>query len=78
MAQAIINRAKQGNISISNPDSFEAMSGYRLKATYSNQKIVIGNRRMMENNDIPITEGIDEKLSGIENEGKTAVPVALL
>ncbi|MBA3977077.1 MAG: heavy metal translocating P-type ATPase [Nitrosopumilus sp.] len=77
LAQAIINRAKQGNLSISNPDSFEAMSGYGLKAKYSNQKIMIGNRKMMENNDIPITESIDEKLSELENEGKTAVLVAI-
>ena len=77
MAQAIINRAKHGNISISNPDSFEAMSGHGLKAAYSNQKIMIGNRKMMENNDIPITESIDEKLSELENEGKTAVLVAI-
>jgi Cu+-exporting ATPase len=77
LALAIINRAKQGNISISNPDSFEAMSGYGLKATHSNQKIMIGNRKMMENNDIPITESIDEKLSRLENEGKTAVLIAI-
>ncbi len=77
LAQAVINRAKQDNIPISNPNSFEAMSGYGLKAAYSNQKIMIGNRKMMENNDMPITENIDEKLSALENEGKTAVLVAI-
>jgi Cu+-exporting ATPase len=77
LAQAIINRAKQDNIPISNPDSFEAMSGYGLKAAYSNQKIMIGNRKMMENNDIPVTESVDENLSELENEGKTAVLVAI-
>ncbi len=78
LARAVINRAKQGNISTTaNPDSFEAISGHGLKAIYSNHEIMIGNRKMMEDNRIPITEIVDEKLSVFEQEGKTAVLVAI-
>ncbi|MDP8907123.1 MAG: heavy metal translocating P-type ATPase [Thermoproteota archaeon] len=78
LAQAVINRAKQGNISTTaNPDSFEAFSGHGLKAICSNHEIMIGNRKMMEDNRIPITEIVDEKLSVFEQEGKTAVLVAI-
>ncbi len=38
---------------------------------------MIGNRKMMEDNRIPITETVDEKLSVFEQEGKTAVLVAV-
>ncbi len=78
LARAVINRAKQGNISTTaNLDSFEAISGHGLKAIYSNHEIMIGNRKMMEDNRIPITEIVDEKLSVFEQEGKTAVLVAI-
>ena len=77
LAQAVINRAKRGNISTANPDSFEAFSGHGLKAIYSNREIMIGNRKMMEDNRIQIPKIVDKKLSVFEQEGKTAVLVAV-
>lgn len=85
LAQAIINKAKENgipitspdSIPITSPDSFEAISGHGLKATYSNHTIMIGNRKMMEDNQIAVTESIDAKLSEFEKEGKTAVLVAI-
>ena len=77
LAQAVIRKAKENNIHFSNPESFEAMSGYGLKAVYSNHEIMIGNRKMMENNNIPVTENTNEKLFTFEKEGKTAVLVAI-
>jgi P-type Cu+ transporter len=77
LAQAIIRKAKENGIPITNPDSFEAISGYGLKATYSNHTIMIGNRKMMEDSKIAITERIDTKLAVFEKEGKTAILVAI-
>ena len=77
LAQAVIRKAKENNIPISNPDSFEAISGYGLKAVYSNHTIIIGNRKMMEDNKIPVIESIDDKLSIFEKEGKTAILVVI-
>lgn len=77
LAQAVIRKAKENGTPITNPDSFEAVSGYGLKATYSNHTIMIGNRKMMEDNKIAVTESIDVKLAIFEKEGKTAVLVAI-
>ena len=77
LAQAVIRKAKENGTPITNPDSFEAVSGYGLKATYSNHTIMIGNRKMMEDNQIAVTESMDTKLSVFEKEGKTAVLVAI-
>ena len=52
LAQAVIRKAKENGITVSNPQSFEALSGYGLKAVYSNHEIMIGNRKMMENNNM--------------------------
>ncbi|HEX6645543.1 MAG TPA: heavy metal translocating P-type ATPase [Nitrososphaeraceae archaeon] len=77
LAQAVISKAKENGTPITNPDSFEAVSGYGLKATYSNHTIMIGNRKMMDDNKIAVTESIDVKLAIFEKEGKTAVLVAI-
>ena len=77
LAQAVIRKAKENDIPVSNPDSFEAISGYGLEAVYSNHIIIIGNRKMMEDNKIPITESVDDKLSAFEKEGKTAILVVI-
>ena len=47
-----------------------------FKPVYSNHEIMIGNRKMMVDNNIPITENM-KKLSQLEKEGKTAVLVAI-
>ena len=77
LAQAVIRKAKENGTPITNPDSFEAVSGYGLKATYSNHTIMIGNRKMMEDIQIAVTESMDTKLSVFEKEGKTAILVSI-
>lgn len=77
LAQAVIRKAKENGTPITNPDSFEAVSGYGLKATYSNHIIMIGNRKMMEDNQIAVTESMETKLSVFEKEGKTAVLISI-
>jgi P-type Cu+ transporter len=77
LAQAVIRKAKENNIPIANPDSFEAISGHGLKAIYSNHTIIIGNRKMVEASGILLTKSIDEKLYVFEQEGKTAILVVI-
>lgn len=77
LAQAVIKKAKENGTPIANPDSFEAVSGHGLKATYSNHIIMIGNRKMMEDSQVAVTESVDAKLAIFEKEGKTAVLVAI-
>ena len=77
LAQAIIRKAKENGTPISNPDSFEAMSGHGLKAVYSNHIIMIGNRILMQNSNISVTKSVDEKLSALEKEGKATVLVSI-
>ena len=70
LAQAIIRKAKENGTPIITPDSFEAVSGYGLKATYSNHTIMIGNRKIMEDNHVAVIESVDTNLSEFEKEGK--------
>ncbi|MGD9532262.1 MAG: heavy metal translocating P-type ATPase [Candidatus Nitrosocosmicus sp.] len=77
LAQAILSKAKEEGVKVVPPESFETVAGYGLQATYSNQRIIIGNRKMMHENNIPIDVSIDSRLSQLEYEGKTAVIVSI-
>ncbi|MGI0043733.1 MAG: copper-translocating P-type ATPase, partial [Nitrososphaeraceae archaeon] len=77
LGQAVVNYAKEKGISITNPDSFEAVSGHGLKAKYADHTILIGNRKLMDENNIHLTSAIDSKLKDLENQGKTAVLIAI-
>jgi Cu+-exporting ATPase len=64
-------------ILVSNPDSFEAVSGHGLRARYADHTTFIGNRKLMDENHIHLTATVDSKLKDLENQGKTAVLVAI-
>ncbi len=77
LAQAIVRKAKENNIQVSNPEFFEAISGHGLKAVYSNHAIIIGNRKIVEDNKISINENTDNNLSLFEKQGKTAILICI-
>jgi len=77
LGQAIVNNAKEKGIIVSNPDSFESLSGHGLEARYLDHTILIGNRKLMNSNNIPINETADTTLNQLEFQGKTAILVAI-
>ena len=78
LGQAVVNNAKEKGIPvISNPASFEAVLGHGLKATYADHTILIGNRKLMNDNNIPGTETVDTTLTQLEIQGKTSTLVAI-
>jgi P-type Cu+ transporter len=77
LGQAIVNRAKEKGIMVPNPDSFEAISGHGLKARYADHIIIIGNRKLMLDYNIPLTDEINTTLSALETQGKTATLVVI-
>jgi Cu+-exporting ATPase len=77
LGQAIVRKAKEAGLPISNPESFEAVSGHGLRAVYAGHTILIGNRKMMYENGIKIDSRIDSILSSLEQEGKTATLVSI-
>jgi P-type Cu+ transporter len=77
LGQAVVNRAKEKGIIVSNPESFEAVSGHGLRATYADHTILIGNRKLMRDNNISVNDKINTTLSEFETQGKTATLVAI-
>jgi Cu+-exporting ATPase len=77
LGQAVVTHAKERGIVIANPDSFEAVSGHGLKAWYADHTILIGNRKLMREIDILVTETTESRLKELEMQGKTAVLIAI-
>src|SRR5918911_1223262 len=77
LGQAVVRKAKERGLLVSNPDSFEAVSGHGLRATYADHIILIGNRKLMHENAIEIGTSVDSILSRLEQEGKTATLVSI-
>ena len=77
LGQALVRKAKESGLPVSNPDSFEAMSGHGLRATYAGHTILIGNRKLMHENGIEFGIRVDSILSRLEEEGKTATLVSI-
>jgi Cu+-exporting ATPase len=77
LAQAVVKKAKEEGLAVPNPDSFEAIMGHGLKATYANHKILIGNRKLLEQNNIYVVEKIETMMQQLETDGKTVTLVSI-
>jgi Cu+-exporting ATPase len=76
LGQAVVRKGKENNV-IPNPESSEAISGQGLRAIYQNHLFLVGTRKLMTENGLPIPEEVETKLKELENAGKTAVLVAI-
>ena len=77
LGQAIVRKAKEEGLPVSNPESFEAVSGHGLRATHAGHTMLIGNRKLMQENGMAVNAKVDTALSKLEIEGKTATLVSI-
>src|ERR671919_753084 len=77
LGRAVVNKAKEIGIMVSNPESFKAVSGSGLRAIYADHTILIGNRKLMQEYNILVNADVNATLSSLENQGKTASLVAI-
>ena len=75
LGQAIVRKDRQDN-AIQIPEISQAISGQGLKAVYQGLVILVGTRKLMIENSVPIGENVESKLTELENLGKTAVLLA--
>lgn len=75
LGEAIIRAARMKSIDVPDADAFEAVPGHGVKVGYKGDSLLFGNRRLMEKNGIPISN-LEERLKGLEEQGKTAMLLA--
>ncbi|HLS07677.1 heavy metal translocating P-type ATPase [Lentibacillus sp.] len=76
LAEAIVAYATEQDIAVIDTESFEAIPGRGIKATVAGEQILVGTRKLMNENDVPI-DGADDAMAGYEDDGKTAMLVAV-
>lgn len=76
LAEAIVKGVQARNLEIPNPESFEAIPGYGIKAAVEGKEVLIGTRRLMETYQVEASHAY-ETMAQLEEDGKTAMLVAV-
>ena len=77
LAQAVVDRAREQNLALSEPADFEAIPGHGLKATVDGRTLLVGNRKLMRDSGIEL-DGLGERAASLEGAGRTVVYACLL
>jgi Cu+-exporting ATPase len=73
---AIVEKAKLENLKLKKLENFKAVSGKGITGEIDNKKVLVGNRKLMEENNIDFRDYYQEQ-EKYENEAKTAMFVAI-
>lgn len=76
LAEAIVEAAKLKHIGLKPVESFEALSGHGVRAVCGGNTVLLGNRKLMDENGID-TVSINETAERLSKKGQTAIFAAL-
>ena len=76
LAQAIVEGARDRGLDLTEPESFENVPGQGVRATVGGRQVLVGNRTLLDGESIDPTPAA-ETMERLENEGKTAMLVAI-
>lgn len=76
LAEAVVEASKEKNIELISIESFEAVSGHGVRALYQQKTVLLGNRKLMNDNGVNLGSLIEssEKLSKL---GQTVIFVSV-
>jgi Cu+-exporting ATPase len=75
LGEAIVKGAEERGISLNKAEKFRSIPGKGIEAYFEGKKILLGTRKLMEENGIPYQE-LEAKMREFEEKGKTAMLVA--
>ena len=76
LAEAITSHAQKAKVKFTDAESFEALPGRGVRCVAEGKKILLGNRRLMQEENVQIAP-LDEDLVKLESGGKTAMLLAV-
>ena len=76
LGQSIVKKGEEELLKLSIPTDFAAIPGKGLRAILEDKEILVGNRKLMGDNNISISEG-EKDLLRLEEEGKTAMLISI-
>lgn len=76
LAEAILKKAEEEALSLSKVEKFKAIAGHGVEGIVGEERIILGNRKLMERENINISFARINLLK-LEDEGKTVVMLAV-
>jgi Cu+-exporting ATPase len=70
LGEAIIKKAKDKNVAAKDPEGFEAVPGHGIRAMIGGKKVLLGNRKFMEEEGVDVG-GLGQDASVLSGQGKT-------
>ncbi|MGM0439097.1 MAG: heavy metal translocating P-type ATPase, partial [Patescibacteria group bacterium] len=75
LGRAITKKAKEENLKLRKITNFEALFGEGVVGKVDGQKVIVGRKNLLEENDFNLTEDLTNKKEELEEQGKTVVIV---
>ena len=75
IARGIVNFATENNMELLEVKNFKNIAGYGVSAEYKNVEFLIGNRKLMKENNVDISEAIEDD-EELEKDGNSILFVA--
>jgi P-type Cu+ transporter len=72
LAEAILKQAKTENVTLEAADNFEALPGRGIQCTVKGKKVLLGNRKLMQEQNVS-TDAVETEVAALEVEGKTVM-----
>ncbi|MGE5533608.1 MAG: heavy metal translocating P-type ATPase [Bacillota bacterium] len=76
LAEAILAKAQTINMPLLSVGDFEALPGRGVQCTVGGRKVLLGNRKLMQENNVPTVE-LEADLLALESQGKTVMILAV-
>ncbi|MCC0634331.1 copper-translocating P-type ATPase [Clostridioides sp. ZZV15-6388] len=76
LGEAIVRYGEDKNIQIEKVDNFKAIPGAGIQVTINNENILLGNRKLMNDNNINLKD-LEEKSNILASQGKTPMYIAV-
>ena len=76
LAKAVLKRANALGIEVADPTEFRVIPGHGVVAKHNSHEIIVGNRRLLEDNGIKIDKATKDYLRALEEDGKTVLLIA--
>ena len=76
LGEAIVRAAQADGLSLSDPAGFEAIAGHGIAAEVDGRKLLLGNHRLMEREQVALN-GLGETVTDLQNQAKTAMWLAV-
>jgi P-type Cu+ transporter len=76
LAEAIVKKATQQGLSLQDTRDFNTFAGKGVQATVDDTIVLIGNRLLFKEQNIPVPSETEETLRALENKGKSVMLIA--